>query len=467
MTMDECVRLLRSRIRQLHPCNADKIVSYMISQKTTVEIRQYLLASDEQIQRLIVEVKSSSLPSAQLFAPLPPPQPLPGGIYTPFIHWQSQLYPSGSYQGKGIQPPLQHISQVGPLQQHQFHPSSSSHGIRAHNTSIGPFGALQNPFPGFIGSGEHFYSYNIPSDYGNACQSVTGYPPSSSKEQIQPCHFLFSMGSCKKGESCPFSHRSDSDEMRQVQTLESLPMLEKEISELLLSLQPPKVPIESLANIYIKRYGKPLKIVGSCTEGQRHDHNLTCLLTMLCTTRVIERQGQCYIVPVEEAPKYLDDGFKLVMSAAEKGSNQIYITFAPKSTFTKEDAWKYFSQYGPVSDVQIPLRKKRMFGYVSFLYSETAKRILSRSPVNPHFICGDQVFVKAWKEKHELKKCTQNNDAHSDSGAHKASGVNVIHEHHTFNEMAEPSHLQSHLDEAPTAEDSDDFGLPGTLDDIY
>uniref|UniRef100_K4A039 RRM domain-containing protein n=1 Tax=Setaria italica TaxID=4555 RepID=K4A039_SETIT len=145
-------------------------------------------------------------------------------------------------------------------------------------------------------------------------------------------------------------------------------MLEKEISELLLSLRPPKAPIESLADIYIKR------------------------------------QGRCYIVPVEEAPKYLDDGFKLVMSPARKDSDQIYITFEPKSTFTKEDVWKYFSQYGPVSDVQIPLRKKRMFGYVSFMYPGTAKRILAeRSPTNPHFICGDQVFVKAWKEKHELE----------------------------------------------------------------
>ena len=45
---------------------------------------------------------------------------------------------------------------------------------------------------------------------------------------------------------------------------------------------------------------------------------------------------------MEEAPKYLDDGFKLVMSPTGNGSDQIYITFGPKSTFTKEDAWNYF-----------------------------------------------------------------------------------------------------------------------------
>ncbi|OEL23679.1 hypothetical protein BAE44_0015304 [Dichanthelium oligosanthes] len=287
MAIDECVSKLRKRIRRLHPCNADGIVSYIISLKTPVEIRQYLFTSNDQIQRLIVEAKSSSLPSSQLVPLLPPPQPLSGGIYTPFIHWQPHFHPSSSYHG--IQPALYPIDQVGQLQQHQFYPSGSCHGIRSQNTPIGSTGAFQSPFPGFIGLEEHFQSLSIPGDglpsnYGNACQSVTGYPPSSSKEQTKPCHFLFSMGYCKKGENCPFSHGSDSPEMnnmKQVQTLE-LSMLEKEISELLLSLQPPRVPIESLASIYNERYGKPLKIGGSCMEGQQHDHSLTnvCLFLL-------------------------------------------------------------------------------------------------------------------------------------------------------------------------------------------
>ena len=287
MNIDECVRSLRNRIRRLHPFNADGIVSYMISSKTPVEIRQYLLASDDQIQRLIVEAK-------YLFPMLPPPQPPCEGAYIPYIHWQPQFHPSGSYHG--IQDPVHPINQVGPLQQHQYHPSGSSHGIQAQNPPIGPIGVCQSPFPGFIGMGEHFQSFCIPGDglpsnYGNACQ-VTGYP-SSSKEQIKPCHFLFSTGSCKKGENCLFSHGTDSpktnNSMRQVQTPESLPMLEKEISELLFSLRPPKVRVESLANIYIKRYGKPLKFGGSCMKVRKNDRSFTCLLTKLCTTRVIER----------------------------------------------------------------------------------------------------------------------------------------------------------------------------------
>ncbi|KAF8664265.1 hypothetical protein HU200_054810 [Digitaria exilis] len=306
VSIDECVSSLRKRIRQLHPCNADGIVSYMISRKPPEEIRQYPNASDDQIQRLNIEATSSSLPSMQQF-----PLSASEGMYTPFIHWQREFYPSGSYHG--IQPPLHPINQVG-----------SSHGIQAQNPSTGLVGAFQSPFPRFIGMGERFQSYNIPGDglptnYGDVSQSVTGYPLSSSKEQIEPC-FFFSMGSCKK-------------------------------------------------------------------ESQQCDSSLTCLLTMLCTTRVIERHGQCYIVPVEEAPKYLDDDYNLVMTAGGSGANQIYITFGPKSTFTKEDVWNYFSQYGPVNDVQIPLRKKRVFGYVSFLYNGTVKEILSKT-MKPHFICG-------------------------------------------------------------------------------
>ncbi|XP_062186738.1 putative zinc finger CCCH domain-containing protein 51 [Phragmites australis] len=295
------------------------------------------------------------------------------------------------------------------------------------------------------------------------------------------------MGCCKKGEDCRFSHESGFPEMhnkRQVHTLESLPMLEKEIRELLFSLQPPRVPIESLASIYIERYGKPLRVEGFGAEGQQHGkayYNLIGLLLRLNTTRVIERQGQHYIVPVEDAPKFLADDFKLVMPSAIYDSNKIYITFEPKSTFSKQDAWNYFSRYGPVHDVRIPLRQKRMFGYVSFL------------------------------------KLAQE-DAHSNSGSHQLSDANVIYEHHTGEsisshrelfreklnderdlgivtvkssvnnvpEMASPpthnlpvhsvnkagpllesSHVSDRLDDAPATQDCDDYGLPENLDDIY
>ena len=56
-----------------------------------------------------------------------------------------------------------------------------------------------------------------------------------------------------------------------------------------------------------------------------------------------------------------------------------------------------WSKFGPVQDVRIPYQQKRMFGFVTFLYPETVRLILSKG--NPHFICDSRVLVKPYKEK--------------------------------------------------------------------
>ncbi|AQK83211.1 Glutamate synthase 1 [NADH] chloroplastic [Zea mays] len=53
--------------------------------------------------------------------------------------------------------------------------------------------------------------------------------------------------------------------------------------------------------------------------------------------------------------------------------------------------------FGPVQDVRIPYQQKRMFGFVTFVYAETVKVILSKG--NPHFVCDARVLVKPYKEK--------------------------------------------------------------------
>ncbi|KAG6481473.1 zinc finger CCCH domain-containing protein 53-like isoform X1 [Zingiber officinale] len=79
------------------------------------------------------------------------------------------------------------------------------------------------------------------------------------------------------------------------------------------------------------------------------------------------------------------------------GSRQIYLTFPADSTFTEQDVSNYFSNYGPVQDVRIPFQQKRMFGFVTFVYSETVKLIFSMG--NPHNVCDSRVLVKPYKEK--------------------------------------------------------------------
>jgi hypothetical protein len=69
-------------------------------------------------------------------------------------------------------------------------------------------------------------------------------------------------------------------------------MLEKEIRELLFLLQPPSLQVESLANMYMDRYGKPLRNEGLLIDGQQQEKagcSLTDVLMRLNTTRVIER----------------------------------------------------------------------------------------------------------------------------------------------------------------------------------
>ncbi|GFZ20707.1 RNA-binding (RRM/RBD/RNP motifs) family protein [Actinidia rufa] len=78
-------------------------------------------------------------------------------------------------------------------------------------------------------------------------------------------------------------------------------------------------------------------------------------------------------------------------------SRQIYLTFPADSTFVEEDVSNYFSKFGPVQDVRIPYQQKRMFGFVTFVYPETVKIILSKG--NPHFVCDSRVLVKPYKEK--------------------------------------------------------------------
>ncbi|CAO2145423.1 unnamed protein product [Urochloa humidicola] len=93
-------------------------------------------------------------------------------------------------------------------------------------------------------------------------------------------------------------------------------------------------------------------------------------------------------------PPRMDHGGDLVGSPAAR---QIYLTFPADSTFTEEDVSNYFSMYGPVQDVRIPFQQKRMFGFVTFVYTESVRVILNKG--NPHFVCNSRVLVKPYKEK--------------------------------------------------------------------
>ncbi|KAJ0229832.1 RNA-binding [Hirschfeldia incana] len=92
-----------------------------------------------------------------------------------------------------------------------------------------------------------------------------------------------------------------------------------------------------------------------------------------------------------------DEFMGMMGDKSNSASKQIYLTFPADSSFTDEDVSNYFGNFGAVQDVRIPYQQKRMFGFVTFVHSETVRTILARG--NPHFICDSRVLVKPYKEK--------------------------------------------------------------------
>lgn len=103
-------------------------------------------------------------------------------------------------------------------------------------------------------------------------------------------------------------------------------------------------------------------------------------------------------------------------AAMASSSRQIYLTFPSDSTFKEEDVSSYFSMFGPVNDVRIPYQQKRMFGFVTFQYSDTVKLILAKG--NPHYVCDSRVLVKPYKEKGKVpdKRQFQQQNQHLERG---------------------------------------------------
>ncbi|KAG0583822.1 hypothetical protein KC19_3G165500 [Ceratodon purpureus] len=247
----------------------------------------------------------------------------------------------------------------------------------------------------------------------------------------KPCLY-FARGYCKHGSSCRFLHGpmressgspASSNGHRELRVDDgmapgSLERLEIELQELLRGRRAP-VSIASLPQLYYERFGKTLQAEGYLTESQRHGkagYSLTKLLARLKNTVTLidsgllrhkhtagclnRPHGQHAVVLAEDAHRftaYRSDHRGEDLSGINPSSRQIYLTFPAESTFTEEDVTSHFRAYGPVQDVRIPYQQKRMFGFVTFVYSETVKAILSEG--NPHYICGARVLVKPYREK--------------------------------------------------------------------
>ncbi|WOG84243.1 hypothetical protein DCAR_0103425 [Daucus carota subsp. sativus] len=203
---------------------------------------------------------------------------------------------------------------------------------------------------------------------------------------VQPCLY-YAKGYCKNGTSCRFLHReglSDSDSS--VGSPSKMEMI-KQCHEFLRS--------ESAKQ---ERLAAASQLMG----GLNFPYSPKSINLLLQQQTDSPRAAAAALMLGEEINNFarsprLDRSEVAMDGMVNPVSRQIYLTFPADSTFKEEDVSNYFSIFGPVQDVRIPYQQKRMFGFVTFVYSDTVKLILAKG--NPHFVCDARVLVKPYREK--------------------------------------------------------------------
>ncbi|XP_061374129.1 zinc finger CCCH domain-containing protein 55-like isoform X2 [Gastrolobium bilobum] len=245
-------------------------------------------------------------------------------------------------------------------------------GFRAHN-----WNSVNNGDAHF-----HRRSYSA-SDacFGGCEEPVIGY---------KPCLY-FAKGFCKNGTNCKFVHGGLSDSLDAAVTVgspskfEGLEQREEFIRFKAAQHQRLMAASQLVAGASPSSYDRYIDFLMQ----QQNDHQRAALM-----------MGEEFY---NFGRGRLERNDFLAMVSGEKSnsaSRQIYLTFPAESTFKDEDVSEYFSKFGPVQDVRIPYQQKRMFGFVTFVYPETVRLILSKG--NPHFICDSRVLVKPYKEKGKI-----------------------------------------------------------------
>ncbi|RDX96852.1 Zinc finger CCCH domain-containing protein 53, partial [Mucuna pruriens] len=208
----------------------------------------------------------------------------------------------------------------------------------------------------------------------------------------KPCLY-FARGYCKNGTSCRFLHGGgglgDAEGAAMVGSPSKIEMMEQ-CHELLRSKS-------------VQQQQQRLAAASQLMASSSFPYSPKCMNFLLQQQSDSQRAAAAALMMNEDLHKFgrsrLErNEFSLNSPGmVNPASRQIYLTFPADSTFREEDVSNYFSIYGPVQDVRIPYQQKRMFGFVTFVYPETVKLILSKG--NPHFVCDARVLVKPYKEK--------------------------------------------------------------------
>lgn len=430
MDFSESTKVVYNRIQKVEPENVSKIIGYLLLQDHGErEMIRLAFSPDNLIYSLINKAKTElGLSKPVVSAPISPSHvnqapvsdlPLPfttysGSLSRP-ISSPTTLRAANSYwdpQVAADQQPVHNVDFVPPA-------FSDSVAEDYHLQNQMQFLTLEDRLESANSVGSDFSSnYYYPEPALGVRTSRRS--PSLPEFPVKVCHY-FNKGFCKHGNNCRYFHGNPMPEsFSQILSQSSIELsnddhffspgslekIEMELTELLKSRRGLPVSIASLPMMYYEKYGRTLQAEGYLTESQRHGkagYSLTKLLARLKNSiRLIDRpHGQHSVILAEDVPKFLEyTGERSDPGGIVAGSRQIYLTFPAESTFTEQDVSNYFNKFGPVQDVRIPCQQKRMFGFVTFIYSETVKQILAKG--NPHFVCGARVLVKPYREKSRL-----------------------------------------------------------------
>ncbi|XWS73588.1 hypothetical protein CRYUN_Cryun02cG0141800 [Craigia yunnanensis] len=442
----EATRMVFSRIQNLDPENASKIMGYLLIQDHgEKEMIRLAFGPEALIHSLILKAKTHlALPISNPPTPSAPSSPSPfSSRPSPLsIPSSSRLTTTNTTNGFEITNASSPSTNTWPPPKHRtISPSSNSslsyasivNGTSNIENGSGSLASIascgntcnDNEFVDDYQFQDHlsFLNDSKPEDFFDPrldlAMSPTGYADSLlhrrsfsvpglcfGAEEVnsgvgwKPCLY-FARGFCKNGTSCRFLHGDCADGAALVGSPSKLNELEQ-CQELLrskaLQQQQQQQQQQKLAGASQFMAGASFpysKCVNFLLQQQNDSHRSAAAALMMGDE--LHKFGRC-------RPER-NDFAAMGLGAVNPGSRQIYLTFPADSTFKEEDVSNYFSIYGPVQDVRIPYQQKRMFGFVTFVYSETVKLILAKG--NPHFVCDSRVLVKPYKEKGKVQEKKQ------------------------------------------------------------
>ncbi|CAB4278465.1 unnamed protein product [Prunus armeniaca] len=420
----EATKIVYSRIQSLDPENASKIMGFLLIQDHgDKEMIRLAFGPETLLHNLIINAKTqlgllqskpnSATPSSpSTFNPISRPNPLslssisnpsspssnlwslsnpmsPSSTSSPsYANIVSKNSNPGSVSGSLLSPTISSSSLSS-----AYHSSTSELAEKYQLQSHLSFLSDPKTDDLFDGS-QSAYSSSLQKQSYSVPSMCFGAEDVNSGVGWKPCLY-YSRGFCKNGSSCRFLHSGS------------------------INADGASVDVGSPSNVNVLEQCQELLRSNAATQQQKQaavSHFMAggtsfpynkCMNFFMQQQNDTKRSATSTLMMGDELHKFgryqyeRNDISTLTLGGnVNHSSRQIYLTFPADSTFREEDVSNYFSIYGPVQDVRIPYQQKRMFGFVTFVYSETVKIILAKG--NPHFVCDSRVLVKPYKEKGKI-----------------------------------------------------------------